>query len=221
MKKLRNNLLLLFILFSRVLHADLLDDDEQKKKLEIKKSTQDNSSGLLNAPKSTSPLEKTNETQPQKGHSTDKKAVKSDEKDKNKKKKYQDNKNLPVHFKGEDLSGLKEKGIVEFHKNVEVTQGDLFMQSDFAEIHFNPLTNEVEKVIAKGKVKIRKETTETGESAQATSNFAEFDVKEQNLILKDNAELIKGGDVLKGNLINYNLKTGWVNVTKVKGLVKP
>lgn len=144
------------------------------------------------------------------------------QKEKNKKKKDKNTKDrAPVHFAGLGLTGLKSEGLVELHKNVVVTQEDFRLESEEAKIYLDDSSNEVKKVLAEGKVKITKKDETTGKIVRADSQEAEFDNLTQIITLKGNARIVKGEDILAGNLIFYNLKTGWIKVEKVKGVVNP
>lgn len=132
-----------------------------------------------------------------------------------------DTKKEPINFRGEGLSGLREKGYVEIHKDVVVTQGDLKLESQKAEVYYDENNNDIKKIIVKGKVKLTRPSIEEGQSVKASSDIAEFDAVKQQILLHGNAELVKGSDVIKGNFISYDLKTGWINASKVRGVVKP
>jgi lipopolysaccharide transport protein LptA len=130
-------------------------------------------------------------------------------------------KKLPVHFTGEGLSGSREKGFAEIHKNVVVTQGDLRLASEKAEVYYDEITNDIVKIIVKGNVKMLRNSKEAGETVRANSDRAEFDAQAQKVLLQGNAELFRGQDVMRGQSISYDLKTGWIDASKVKGVVKP
>lgn len=133
----------------------------------------------------------------------------------------QEDKKLPVEFEGEGLSGIRKAGTVELHKDVRVVQGDLTLQSENAKIFFDEVSNEVKQVVATGKVTMTKIDVETGKLIKASSEIAEFDAEKGIITLKGGAKLLKGEDLIVGNVIHYNLKTGWIKAEKVKGVVKP
>ena len=130
-------------------------------------------------------------------------------------------KRAPVHFQGLGLTGLKKEGMVELHQNVVVTQEDFKLESDQAKIFLDADSNEVKEVFAEGHVKITKKDEATGKLVKANGETAEFDNATQLITLSGNAKVVKGEDVITGNLIYYNLKTGWIKVEKVKGVVNP
>lgn len=138
------------------------------------------------------------------------------------KKKNEKGKNHPVHFQGMSLTGLKSEGIIELHKNVKVTQNDFVLESQEAKIFLlKGDSDEVKRVEAEGNVKMAKTDEKTGKLVRANGDSAEFDNLTQIVTLKGKAVVVKGEDVLSGNIIFYNLKTGWIKVEKVKGVVNP
>jgi lipopolysaccharide transport protein LptA len=150
------------------------------------------------------------------------------EKDSNKKKKKNraksqtaDSKKQPIHFQGLGLSGIRDKGFIELHKNVVVVQGDFRLESENAKIFFEEKSDQVKRVFAEGNVRIHKIDAETGKVINSTSKTAEFEADEQVVTLKGDAKLLKGDDVITGDYILYNLKTGWIKAEKVKGVVNP
>ncbi|NRA43692.1 MAG: hypothetical protein HRU09_01920 [Oligoflexales bacterium] len=132
-----------------------------------------------------------------------------------------DEKKLPVIFEGDQLSGIKRLGTIELHQNVKVNQGDFNLEAENAKVFFDTNSDEVDKVIAKGSVKMSKVDPQTGELIRAYSQIAEFDAINQKVELIDKAKLIRGEDVIRGEVIVYDLKTGRLKASKVKGVVKP
>ena len=133
----------------------------------------------------------------------------------------QSDKKQPVVFEGDQLSGIKRLGTMELHKNVKVSQGDFKLEAENAKVFFDTQNDEVEKVIAKGTVKMSKVDPQTGELIRAYSQIAEFNAINQTVELIDKAKLIRGEDVIRGQIIVYDLKTGQLKASKVKGVVKP
>lgn len=130
-------------------------------------------------------------------------------------------KKLPVIFEGDQLSGIKRLGTIELHQNVKVSQGDFNLEAENAKVLFDTKSDEVKKVIAKGSVKMSKVDPQTGELIRAYSQIAEFHAINQTVELIDKAKLIRGEDVIRGQVIIYDLKTGRLKASKVKGVVKP
>ncbi len=212
-----NKLFILFLfLFTGPLCADLIDESGGPAPKKVPK------------PPAEVPQEVKDVGSPEKDQLQDPRAAQTEEKkskkDQSKKStltKDSHNKKEPVYITGEELTVSKETGAGEIHRNVVVTQGDLRLEADFAEVLYDQTTKEVNRVIAKGHVKMKKKGVLPDQNAEAKCGIAEFDVKGQRVVMKEDAELLRDGDILKGSVINYNLKTGWATVSKVKGLVKP
>ena len=75
----------------------------------------------------------------------------------------------PIKLKSEGLKGSRSTGKVILKKNVQISQGDLEITCDEASILFDEKNEEIEKVIAEGKVKMKKldETTNVKISANS------------------------------------------------------
>lgn len=131
------------------------------------------------------------------------------------------NEDIPVQFEGEGFSGFRKQGTVELLKNVKITQGDFGLEADRAKVFFDTSTDEVKTVIASGHVRVRKKDPKSGELIMADSDVAEFAAKDQIVTLKGHAKLVRGKDVIKGAVIQYDMKTGWIKADKVQGVVQP
>ena len=117
----------------------------------------------------------------------------------------------PIQWKAQGFRGTREGRIVNLKKDVEVTQGALKLTSDKSDIYFDDL-NEVTKVIAVGNVKVVKKAQLLKDRIRAHGNEAIFYNSEQKIVLKGNATLIRGNDVVRGKQISYDLNTGWITV---------
>ncbi len=227
MVEIRFFIMLSWLFTASMARADLMDNFEDEKKVNIPvqeksffpKEPKDDH-GLehsdedtdirkdLSPPEKTAPV-KTEAPKPKMTSSGSKKDAKND------------TKRLPVHFKSLGLTGVKGQGVLELHKDVVVTQGDLNLESDQGKVFLDKETNEVKKVFAEGKVKILKKDEASGKLIRANGDTAEFDNEQQLITLRGDAKILKGDDLITGNLIFYNLKTGWIKVEKVKGVVNP
>ena len=133
----------------------------------------------------------------------------------------QNNRKVPVIFEGEQLSGFRKLGTVELKENVKVNQGDFYLESETAKVFFDVSSDEVKKIIAVGSVKIRKVDPVSGVLVKASSRKVEFDAEGQTIKLIDDAKLKRGDDLINGQVINYDLQTGKLVASKVKGTVTP
>lgn len=210
-------LFLFFVLFAHGAFADLLDgDDEKGMQIQIREKSH---LPANNPDRADPPIErkKNKAVKTKKDDSVDLNSKKEKQTKSNKSPKSK----APVHFTGMGLTALKSKGVVELHKEVVVTQEDFRLESDEAKIFLEQNSDEVKKVSAEGRVRVRKTDEVSGKLVKANGDLAEFDNLSQEITLKGNAKIVKGEDLLTGNVIHYNLKTGWIKVEKVKGVVTP
>ncbi len=128
---------------------------------------------------------------------------------------------LPISYTGESLFGSKTAGKIQIEKNVKVEQGDLSLKADMAEIFFLRNEDSVDKVAAKGNVLMDKTDIKTGKLIKASGNYAEYDAKKEVVLIKGEARLERGADLIQGTYIRYDLKTGGIEAGKVAGVVAP
>ena len=127
----------------------------------------------------------------------------------------------PVRYKSEGMSAFPEKGYFELKKDVEVWQEDLRITSKHALVYFDSITREVDRVVAEGEVVIIKTDTLTQQKIKANAEKAVFESKRQRITLLGNAKFSRGVDHFKGDRIEYDMSTGWIKASKVKGAITP
>ena len=127
----------------------------------------------------------------------------------------------PVHFESIGLKGLREKGMVELSQDVLVTQDDMRLESDFAQVFFDETSHEVTKVVAQGRVRINGIDQNSGEKFRALGDRAVFLNTERTVVLDGNAKLWRGEDsVIRSKKITYEMNTGWIRADRVAGEVQ-
>ena len=109
-----------------------------------------------------------------------------------------DEKREPVYFESMGLQGQRSQGVINLLDKVVVTQGDMRMEADKANVHFDQKTEEVNKIVAIGNVKMFRTDPDTNQKVRAESNEVLFLNLERKVILKGNAKLWRGGDLVKG-----------------------
>ncbi len=128
----------------------------------------------------------------------------------------------PVHFESKGLKGLREKGMVELVQDVVVTQSELRMEAEHAQVFFDEASHEVVKVVAEGNVKINGVDENSGEKFKAFGNQAVFLNKDRIVVLEGNARLWRGDDsVIRSKKITYEMDTGWIKADRVAGELAP
>jgi len=124
----------------------------------------------------------------------------------------------PVHFQSMGLNGLREKGMVELLQDVVVTQGEMKLESEHAQVIFDEASHEVRKVIADGKVRINGVDENSGDKFKAFGDKAVFLNSERTVVLEGNAKLQRGEDsVIRSRKITYEMNTGWIRADRVAG----
>ncbi len=130
-------------------------------------------------------------------------------------------KRAPVQFESKSLQAMKDQSRVILKEDVLITQGDFRLQADEATIYFDQKTREAMKVIASGRVKALKSDVELKQRVKAECNEAVFYNQERKMILRGNAKLWRGEDLVRGKQITYELDTGWIKADRVEGVVQP
>ena len=125
-----------------------------------------------------------------------------------------------MEFTSVGLKASGNKGHLKLEKKVEISQGKLRLKSAKADIFSNQDTKEVERILIEGNVYITNGEEDSENKIKAKSDKATFYADEQLLILKGNARLWRGTDLMRGKIIRYNLKTGWIEVEQVQGVMK-
>lgn len=140
----------------------------------------------------------------------------------NKNAKPGSDKNEPVHFESKGLRGLREKGTVELIEDVVVTQGDLRVEADRAQLFYDGNQREVVKVVANGNVKMFNIDQSTGEKMRAFCDQVVFLNSERTVVMEGNARLWRGTQsVIRGKKITYEMDSGWIKADRVEGELQP
>lgn len=140
----------------------------------------------------------------------DQKSAQNKEADKNKGLAFFDKKK-PVNIVSDTMEGFDKEKYVVFKGNVSAKQEDLFISADTIEAYMSKDTNEIEKAIAKGNVKIVKQ------DRTATCLEALFENAKGEITLKGNVIVYQGQDKLSGDIIIYYVNTDKVVVQADKG----
>jgi lipopolysaccharide transport protein LptA len=129
--------------------------------------------------------------------------------------------NEPVRFESKGLQGSKEQGTIDLMEEVVVTQADLRIEAKRATVFFTQSSSDVQKVIATGDVKLFKTDPDTGQKIRAEANEVVFLNSERKVLLKGNAKLWRGDDLMRGRQFTYELDTGWIRADRIEGVVQP
>ena len=126
-----------------------------------------------------------------------------------------------VKFWSKSLSGLRTPGSLMLEEDVVVTQDDIRLEADKATIFFEPKSREVREVHAVGSVRFSRVDPDTGQPIKAEGREAIFSNSKRLITMKGEPVLHRGEDVVRGKVIYYDLKNGWVKADRVEGVVQP
>lgn len=136
-------------------------------------------------------------------------------------KPYLNSEDKKLTFTSDKLIGSKRLGSAELVGNVKINHGDLFMQSRKAQMIFDQEGKELQRVIATGDVVLEKKALNPAEAVYASGEKIEYDRPSEMIYLTEKAFLKQGADVVRGDVIQYNLATGIVTAQQVQGKVSP
>lgn len=118
--------------------------------------------------------------------------------------------NEPIDIESDTLEVNDATKIAIFSGNVKAVQGTMTMRTKELHVTYTGgdgglgSGSEISKIKAQGKVLITTDKKQT-----ATADWADFDVKQQTVVIGGNVVLSQGeGSVLKGDRLVINLKTG-------------
>ncbi len=111
--------------------------------------------------------------------------------------------NVPILVEADKLVFNKKENTAKYIGNVVIKKGDITIKAGSLNIYLDK-ENKIKKVIAKDKVVFEKGNVK-GKAQEAV-------LEKDTVILKGNAEIRQKNNVIKGDVIVYNLKTGNVEV---------
>lgn len=117
----------------------------------------------------------------------------------------------PIDVVSDNMEGLEKGKVIVFKGNVVAIQGDLQMFSDTLTAYIGEETNEIEKALAKGHVKIIKQ------DRIATCEDALFENTRGEITLKGNVVVFSGPNKVAGDMVKYFINEDRVSVESEKG----
>ncbi len=126
-------------------------------------------------------------------------------------------------FSSDLLVGSRKQGMAELQGNVKIHHGELYLQAKKAQIFFDATSKELSRVVASGEVVLEKKALEGGaaEAVYASGGKVEYDRGKNVIFLSQNAMLRQGADVVRGDMIKYQVDTGIVQAQQVQGNLNP
>lgn len=184
------------------------DDTQKKNKTPLKFEKKGPSNGKT-SPRSAKKLQKEIKRKPQ---PVRKKAAKKPSNSLRKK---------AVKLKSNGLKGSRSEGKLTLLDNVRISQGDLEIRCNKANILFDARSDEIERIVASGRVKMKKRDYTTKAKISASSSEMTYEHKKGLIILTGSVEIIRGIDIIKGKKLVYDLNTGWISGKQVDGMLQP
>lgn len=117
----------------------------------------------------------------------------------------------PIDVVSDNMEGLDKGKVIIFKGNVVAVQGDLQMFSDTLTAYLGEETNEIEKAVAKGHVKIIKP------DRIATCEDAVFENAKGEITLTGNVVVFSGPNKVAGDIVKYFINEDRVSVESEKG----
>lgn len=115
----------------------------------------------------------------------------------------------PINIQANQAEFNPETGIATYTGDVKLNQGSLKVKAHAVTI-YQDNNGEISKVVATGKSKrvhMQQKPEPDSPEVHAFAMYAEYLSVEQEVLLKDNAELENGKDRFTGDRIRYNLQT--------------
>jgi lipopolysaccharide export system protein LptA len=126
----------------------------------------------------------------------------------------------PIEITADRLSADSVKHSVSFEGNVIAKQGDVTMHSDRLFAEYSRSAGAIERILAEGNVRVSQQDRE------ARAARAVFYNLEQRIVLSGGADLVQGGNTLKGETVTIYLRENRSVITggeggRVKAVIQP
>ncbi len=119
---------------------------------------------------------------------------------------------IPIVIEADQLVFKKKENLAVYKGHVSIKRGDLKIMSDELDVYIGK-KGKLEKVIAKGHVRFSK-----GKNIEGSADIAIL--KEDKILLKGNAKIKQNSNIIEGDIIIYDLKSGTVEVKGKKEKVR-
>lgn len=135
--------------------------------------------------------------------------------------------NSPITYKADKVLTFKTEkdySVLNLVKNVFIRQGRLTLSSQRAKVYLRPSKGEqnaIDSITIEGNVQVQKNSTIAANRVAARGNRAVFKNAQRTVVLTGNAVVVKGEQVVRGDRIRYDLRTGNITISGAKGTLKP
>lgn len=141
------------------------------------------------------------------------------------------NSKAPVYFQGDWADGSKKKGILKLIGNVLISQDNLTLKSDKAQliqkndkIKSDSAPNAkstIQQAVATGNVRIYKGTASLSPEIKASCDKVEFDIEQKILTLTGHSKVWRNAEYIHANSIEINLDSGDIHLSEPQGTIDP
>jgi lipopolysaccharide export system protein LptA len=129
-----------------------------------------------------------------------------------------DDKEQPINVSADKASKNDKQGLTVYQGDVVITQGSIRITGETISIYDTAGT--VDKIVAIGKpAKFKQRPEPQSEYIIANGSTIEYDIKNETLLLLENALLQQEGNTTNSNKIIYDMKTAAVNAGDKSGRV--
>lgn len=135
--------------------------------------------------------------------------------------------NSPITYKADKVltfKTAKDYSVLNLEKNVFIRQGRLTLSSHRAKVYLRPSKNQanaIDSITIHGNVQVQKSSRIPANRVAARGDKAVFRNRQRTVVLTGNAVVVKGEQVVRGNRISYDLKSGNITISGAKGTLKP
>lgn len=120
----------------------------------------------------------------------------------------------PIEIQADRVVLNDQKGISHYQGNVYMTQGTLKINADDVEV-FLKSNRELDRIIIKGKpAKLQQKPDNSEEVVKSKAHLMEYFADDERLILKQEAEVLQGVNLFRGDFIEYDTRTSTVKARK-------
>jgi len=130
----------------------------------------------------------------------------------------------PISLKSDGKSTYSKNGrVIQLNQNVVISQDQLRLQADEAKVLLaeEGADHNVDRVEINGNVRVSNFSEHPEEKVSARGDRAYFINAKRTITLVGNARLWKGGHLIKGKQITYDVDSGIITVDRAEGVVKP
>ena len=127
-----------------------------------------------------------------------------------------------IKWRSKGLTLVPQDNVINLTTAVEIRQGDAVVYADTAQIFFQRSAKQawrdaITKVVLRGRVRFS--FGQGTAKVRGSSARAEL-LPQESITLSGDAQVTRGGNVLRGTSIIYYLHTGWIKVSEAEGVIQ-